>query len=159
MYRSPSPLSADVRSKIGAELNARLADGLDLHAQIKVAHWNVKGPHFSALHPLFETFAVALAVFNDAVAERAVTLGAQALGTTRHVAAVSRLPDYPQDVTRGLEHVALLAARFDLFLDGLRGSRRVAEELADTDSADLLSGIIGEFEKNAWFLRASLEEA
>ena len=36
----------------------RLADGLDLHSQIKVAHWNIKGPHFATLHPLFETFAV-----------------------------------------------------------------------------------------------------
>jgi DNA-binding ferritin-like protein len=38
--------------------SARLADGLDLHSQIKVAHWNIKGPQFPSLHPLFETFAV-----------------------------------------------------------------------------------------------------
>lgn len=159
MHRSPSPLSADLRTKIAGELNARLADGLDLHAQIKVAHWNVKGPHFASLHPLFETFAVTLAAFNDAVAERAVTLGAQALGATRHVAKTSRLLEYPQDVTRGAEHVALLADRFDVFLEGLRASRAATEEMKDTDTVDLLTGIISEFEKNSWFLRASLEGA
>lgn len=159
MHASPSTLPAKTRTKVAAELNARLADGLDLHAQIKVAHWNVKGPHFSSLHPLFETFAVTLAGFNDQVAERAVTLGALAQGATRHVAKTSRLPEYPQDVTRGLEHVALLAERFDVFLTGLRASRRVAEKLGDTDTVDLLTAVISEFEKNSWFLRASLEQA
>jgi starvation-inducible DNA-binding protein len=159
MHASPSPLPAKVRTQIAAELNARLADGLDLHAQIKVAHWNVKGPHFSSLHPLFETFAVTLAGFNDQVAERAVTLGALAHGDTRHVAKASKLAAYPQDVTRGLDHVRLLAERFDAFLVGLRRSRGVAEKLGDTDTVDLLTAIISEFEKNAWFLRASLENA
>ena len=77
MFKSPSPLSEKARTTIAETLNARLADGLDLHSQIKVAHWNVKGPQFAALHPLFETFAVSLAGFNDTIAERAVTLGAQ----------------------------------------------------------------------------------
>src|SRR5215212_8459573 len=111
MHTSPSPLSEAVRGKIAATLNERLADGLDLHSQIKVAHWNIKGPQFAALHPLFETFAVSLALHNDAIAERAVTLGAKAYGTTRHVARASRLPEYPQETTRDLEHVKLLAER------------------------------------------------
>jgi starvation-inducible DNA-binding protein len=121
VFKSPSPLSVPARQTIADSLNATLADGLDLHSQVKVAHWNVKGMHFAALHPLFETFAVTLAAFNDQVAERAVTLGAKAYGTARHVAEASSLPEYPQETTKDLEHVKLLV------------------------------------EKNAWFLRASLE--
>ena len=157
MYTSPSRLSEEARSTIAQALNARLADGLDLHGQIKVAHWNIKGPQFAALHPLFETFAVSLANFNDSIAERAVTLGARAYGTARHVASRSRLPEYPQDTTRDLEHVRLLAERIELYLEGVRDARSVAEKNADTDSVDLLTGIVTEFEKHAWFLRASLE--
>jgi starvation-inducible DNA-binding protein len=157
MFKSPSHLSEDARRAIADTLNARLADGLDLHMQIKVAHWNIKGPQFAALHPLFETFAVGLAVHNDAIAERAVTLGARAYGTARHVAAASRLPEYPQETTRDLEHVRLLADRIDVYLAGLRESRAVGDEHADTDTVDLLTGVVSEFEKHAWFLRASLE--
>src|SRR5262245_17048295 len=156
MYKSPSPLPAEVRADIAETLNARLADGLDLHSQIKVAHWNIKGPQFAALHPLFETFAVSLAAHNDAVAERAVTLGAKAYGTARHVAQTSTLPEYPRDATRDLEHVELLAERIEKYLDGTRASRAAGEKLGDTDTVDLLTGIITEFEKHAWFLRASL---
>ncbi|WP_394839689.1 DNA starvation/stationary phase protection protein Dps [Pendulispora rubella] len=157
MYKSPSHLPEDARVKIVETLNARLADGLDLHSQIKVAHWNIKGPQFAALHPLFETFAVGLANFNDGVAERAVTLGGRAYGTVRHVSKASRLPEYPQDTTRDLEHVRLLAERFETFLDGVRESRTVGEKLGDTDTVDLLTQVVTEFEKHAWFLRASLE--
>ena len=77
MYTSPSHLSETARAEIAETLNARLVDGLDLHSQIKVAHWNIKGPQFASLHPLFETFAVSLANHNDSIAERAVTLGAR----------------------------------------------------------------------------------
>jgi starvation-inducible DNA-binding protein len=157
MYTSPSHLPEQSRKQIAEQLNARLADGLDLHSQIKVAHWNIKGPQFAALHPLFETFAVGLAAHNDSIAERAVTLGGRAYGTARHVAAKSRLAEYPQDTTRDLEHVKLLADRFDAYLDGVRESRGAVEKLGDTDTVDLLTGVVSEFEKHAWFLRASLE--
>jgi starvation-inducible DNA-binding protein len=155
MYRSPSHLPEDARVKIAETLNARLADGLDLHSQIKVAHWNVRGPQFATLHPLFETFAVALAAFNDAAAERAVTLGARAHGTVRHVARASRLPDYPAETTRETEHVRILAERIDGYLDGVRESRALAERLADPETVDLFTQVILEFEKNSWFLHAS----
>jgi starvation-inducible DNA-binding protein len=157
MYKSPSSLPEAARTKINEALNARLSDGLDLHSQIKVAHWNIKGPQFAALHPLFETFADGLAEFNDQLAERAVTLGGRAYGTVRHVAKQSRLAEYPQDTSRDLEHVRLLAERFDTYLVGLRESRAVAEEQQDTDTVDLFTDVITAFEKHSWFLRASLE--
>ena len=156
-YRSPSALPEDARTRIADTLNERLADGLDLWSQVKVAHWNVKGPHFAALHPLFETFAVDLAARNDEIAERAVTLGGLARGTTRHVAGRSRIAEYPQETTRDLEHLALLADRFETYLSGLRTSRAIAEEGRDVDTVDLLTETISQFEKHAWFLRASLE--
>lgn len=156
MYPSPSNLPHEARQKIAAALHGVLADGLDLHSQLKVAHWNIKGPHFAALHPLFETFAVSLAAHNDTVAERAVTLGAQVHGTARHVAQTSRLPEYPQDTVRDLDHVRHLAERIDTYLAGLHAARKVGEAQADVDTVDLLTGIISEFEKHGWFLRASL---
>jgi len=157
MYRSPSPLKEEVRKKVAASLNGRLADGLDLHSQIKVAHWNIKGPQFAALHPLFETFAVSLANHNDAVAERAVTLGAQAYGTVRHAAKTSTLPEYERETSRDLDHVRLLADRIEAYLAGVRETRDLAEAEDDQDTVDLVTGIVTEFEKHAWFLRASLE--
>jgi len=156
MYKTPSQLPEAGRNELVRTLNARLVDGLDLHGDLKVAHWNVRGPQFPALHPLFEQIANELATHNDAIAERAVTLGGLATGTTRHVAKSSRIADYPLDVTRDSEHVQLLADRIDTYLAGLRDSRGIADKHGDTDSVDLLTGTITAFEKHAWFLRATL---
>jgi starvation-inducible DNA-binding protein len=157
MYATPSRLPEPARAKIADALNAVLADGLDLHSALKVAHWNLKGPQFPALHPLFEQIAAGLAAHNDAVAERAVTLGARAYGTVRHVARASRLAEYPQETSRDLEHVRLLADRVERYLDGVRSARTAGEESGDADTVDLLTTIATDFEKHGWFLRASLE--
>lgn len=157
MFRSPSRLPEDARSKIIEALNQRLADGIDLFTQIKVAHWNIKGAHFAALHPLFETFAEDIAALNDEVAERAVTLGGRAHGTARHVARASKLAEYPQETSRDLEHVKLLAERIESYLEYARETRAVADKNGDVDTADLLTEAISKFEKHAWFLRATLE--
>jgi starvation-inducible DNA-binding protein len=156
MFASPSPLPETDRAALVAALNARLADGLDLHSQIKVAHWNIKGPHFATLHPLFETFAVALAAFNDQVAERAITLGGVAHGTARHVAKASTLAEYPEGTTKDLVHVGLLADRIEQYLTGVRAARKLAAERGDDDTEGLLTDIVTAFETHAWFLRATL---
>jgi starvation-inducible DNA-binding protein len=156
MYKTPSHLPEAARTEIARALNDRLADGLDLHSQIKVAHWNVRGPQFPSLHPLFEQFAIQLAVHNDAMAERAVTLGTLAVGTARQVAKGSRLPEYPVDTTRDLDHVKALAERIEVYLGGIREARTLAADNKDDETVDLLTGVLTEFEKNAWFLRATL---
>ena len=156
MNTSPSPLPPKSRTAICATLLAMLTDGIDLHSQIKVAHWNIKGPQFAALHPLFDTFATDLAANIDDLAERIRTLGSLAVGTARHVAKHSRLPDYPQDLTNDMEHVKLLADRIGTWLVGARAAREIALDHKDDDTVDLLTGTIQAFEKHAWFLHATL---
>jgi len=156
MNNTPSHLPAKARQAICDALRAVLTDGLDLYTQIKVAHWNIKGPQFAALHPLFDQFATEQAANNDEVAERILTLGELAVGTSRHVAKHSRLADYPQDTTKDLRHVELLAERIGAFLVGMRAARDVAKQHEDEDTFDLLTGMIAQFEKHAWFLHATL---
>ena len=55
-----------------------------------------------------------------------------------------------------MEHVALLANHIEAFLGTVRNARSHAEGCDDNDTADLLTAIVTEFEKHAWFLRASL---
>jgi starvation-inducible DNA-binding protein len=157
MFKSPSCLPEDARKRITEALNANLADGLDLQSQIKVAHWNIKGPRFPGLHLLFDTFAAGITVHNDTIAERTVTLGGKAYGTARHVARTSRLTEYPQETARDVEHAQLVAERIESYLQGVQQSRSVAEEHRDADTVDVLTQVIREFEKHAWMLRASLE--
>src|SRR5690242_19933523 len=57
MYDTKNDLPIVVRTRMAELLNALLADAIDLGAQAKQAHWNVKGPNFIALHELFDQVA------------------------------------------------------------------------------------------------------
>ena len=56
-FPTRNDLPPDNRKDLVALLNQHLADTLDLHAQTKYAHWNVKGPGFISLHKLFDELA------------------------------------------------------------------------------------------------------
>jgi starvation-inducible DNA-binding protein len=157
MFASPSALSENARREIVKALDDSLVDGIDLQTQAKVAHWNVKGPFFAVLHPLFDTLVSSLIEHNDAIAERAVTLGGLATATARRVGSASRLRELPSETTHGGDLVRLLAERFEQHLQGLRGARAVAEKNADPDTVDLLTEVVSELEKQGWMLRATLE--
>ena len=53
LYPTKNSLPEATRLEVAGLLNQRLADCIDLQAQCKQAHWNVKGPTFIALHKLF----------------------------------------------------------------------------------------------------------
>lgn len=156
MHASPSRLPEKSRKKVAEGLQRTLVDALDLHAQVKVAHWNVKGPHFMSYHEMFEKLAGAVAEHADAIAERAVTLGAVVQGSARHVAKSSRLGEPEGQKVQGLELVAQTAELLEAFLDGARAAREVSEKEGDADTEDLLTGAIADLEKYGWFLRATL---
>ena len=54
MYASRLDLPDHVRKGSITLLQARLSDAIDLEAQMKQAHWNVKGRDFFQLHELFD---------------------------------------------------------------------------------------------------------
>ena len=56
-----SALKASRRAQIIADLNTSLAYLVDMHVCAKQAHWNIHGPNFSGLHPLFDTITDAVA--------------------------------------------------------------------------------------------------
>src|SRR5438105_6714081 len=66
MYRTANTLPEQIRSRSVALLNRHLAAAIDLHAQVKQAHWNVRGPAFIAIHELFDKVADAVEGYSDA---------------------------------------------------------------------------------------------
>ena len=81
MYRTSNTLSENIRFNSAEVLNRHLAAAIDLHAQVKQAHWNVRGPAFIAIHELLDKVADVVEGYSDTIAERAATLGSTAEGT------------------------------------------------------------------------------
>lgn len=150
-------IGTDVRGPLVTLINARLADAIDLYTQVKHAHWNVKGSDFIQLHEMFDVFAGALVGHIDTMAERATTLGGQALGTARRVAADSTLEEFPADAVDGRRNVVALAERYSAFGARLREAIDDAAKLGDMDLADIFTEVSRDVDKHLWFLEAHLQ--
>lgn len=150
-------LPDNTRKAMVALLNARLADAIDLKLALKQAHWNVKGPNFIALHEMFEAMHGRLNTFSDEIAERAVTLSGQALGTTQAVAGGTKLPPYPADITQERAHLEAMADRMAAFAKLARQAIDAADEAGDKDTADLFTNVSKQIDMDLWFLEAHLQ--
>ncbi|MGC8520920.1 MAG: DNA starvation/stationary phase protection protein Dps [Steroidobacteraceae bacterium] len=156
MFETRNDLSADTRSQVIRLLNARLADAIDLGMQTKHAHWNVKGPHFIALHELFDKIAEQIEEQVDTLAERITALGGTAGGTVAAVARATSLKAYPEELVEGLAHVEALATALADFGRKARAGIEEATRLGDADTADLFTEVSREIDKQLWFLEAHL---
>jgi starvation-inducible DNA-binding protein len=147
-------LPKDMRAQVADLLNERLADAIDLSAQVKQAHWNVKGPQFIALHKLFDEIHEAVEEYVDLLAERVVQLGGVAEGTVRIVAERSELTDYPRTISDGADHVEALAGGLAEFGTRMRKAIDETDDLGDRDSADICTEISRGMDKWLWFVEA-----
>jgi starvation-inducible DNA-binding protein len=157
MHTTRNDLPEPARAKAVELLNDRLADAIDLHTQLKHAHWNVKGPQFIALHELFDKLHDQVEEYVDDIAERAVSLAGKALGTARLVAARSKLPEFPATATTGREHLEAVANSLASFGKAVRAAIDAANELRDADTADLFTGVSRGVDKALWFVEAHLQ--
>ncbi|MGH7616539.1 MAG: DNA starvation/stationary phase protection protein Dps [Gemmatimonadaceae bacterium] len=154
LYPTKNDLPENTRREVVELLNARLADCIDLEAQCKQAHWNVKGPSFIALHELFDQIHGAVDQYADLIAERIVQLGGIAEGTVGVVSQRTTLVDYPLVLTKGPEHVAALSDALATFARAVRMGIDEMTDLKDAGSADVLTEISRGVDKWLWFVEA-----
>ena len=143
----------DNREKMVAILNARLADGIDVMFAAKLAHWNVQGPAFYAMHGLFDRVYEDLTEHVDIIAERAVQLGGEARGDVRDVARTSQIPRYPLGTAEGTAHLTAVSDALGKFAGLVGDAAREAEGLGDRDTAELCTGVIKDLDKHLAFLQ------
>jgi starvation-inducible DNA-binding protein len=149
-------LPAEARQELVTLLNARLADTADYRLQLKQAHWNVKGREFVSLHEMFDAMSSEVDGYSDLVAERAVMLGGQALGTLQSAAARTTLAAYPTEITGAADHLSALADRLGKLAAAVRAAIDVAARLGDADTADLFTEVSRGLDKQLWYLDAHL---
>jgi starvation-inducible DNA-binding protein len=157
-YETQIDIGEQARLKLACILNQNLADMIDLFNQTKYAHWNVKGPEFMQLHELFDGVAERVEEGCDLIAERVVTLGGVAEGTTRQSVAYSTIGEYDLKAADGLEHVRALATQVAKLAASTRNAIRESAESGDPTTSDLFTEISRSLDKDLWFLEAHLQK-
>jgi starvation-inducible DNA-binding protein len=142
--------------RLNQSLNQVLADSYALMALTHLAHWNVEGPGFFALHTAFQTQYEELFTAIDEIAERIRARGAYAIGGLSTFAQAAKMREFAAPLAQEAYVKALLAANEKLLAD-LAVARDLAGEINDPESQDLMIGRITLHQKTAWMLKSFLK--
>ncbi len=158
LYQTSVNLAENVREELVFLLNRRVGLFTDLYVQTKLAHWNVRGPHFIAYHELFDSIADHTLEAQDSMAERAATLGGQAGITIQAAAEQSGLSPWPLDTRQDTAVIRLLGERLHHAADQIRADIDTAANLGDADTADLFTEVSRQLDKDLWLVEAHYAE-
>lgn len=137
-------------------LSHLLADNYTLYLKTQNYHWNVTGPHFQQLHVLFQTQYEELAAANDGIAERIRALGEKAPGSFSGFAKLAVIkeetgsPSY-KDMLKNLSKDQ------EKICETAHAVLKLAQEVDDEPTIDMMIGRLTVHQKNKWMLEAHLE--
>ena len=155
MPKNPSTQTG--KNKCSSEhLNQVLADSYALMALTHLAHWNVEGPGFFALHTAFQMQYEELFTAIDEIAERVRALGAYATGGLDNLARKAQMKEFSSPLPQEDYVRLLLAANEKLVADAAR-ARDVSGEANDPETQDLMIARITLHQKTIWMLKSFLK--
>lgn len=143
-------------AKLTESLNQVLADSYALMSLTHLAHWNVEGPGFFALHTAFQTQYEEMFVAIDEIAERIRALGTYAIGGLSTLAAKAQMKEFSSPLPQDAYVAALIAGHEKVVADAAK-ARDIAADANDPESEDLMIQRITTHEKALWMLRSFLK--
>lgn len=153
-------LSDEHRTTATKALSKNLADLHVLYIKTRNCHWNLVGARFQPLHEFFEEQYNQLALAIDEMAERIRMLGGVAPGSMKEFLALARLEEAQGAPIDGERSLTILEHDHEAVIRQLRKDIDLcADELEDQGTADFLTGLLRDHEKNAWMLRSFLQKA
>ncbi len=154
MQHTHNTLPEAIRNQSVALLNKHLAAAIDLHGQVKQAHWNVRGLAFIAVHELFDRVATSVEDYSDKLAERTGGLGGTAQGTIQVASERSFLVPYPLGIADERQHIFAVAGALAAFGQSIRIGISEAGEFGDAATADLFTEISRGIDQQLWFVES-----
>lgn len=158
MHATRISLPEKDRTEIVVLLNKTLASVLDLYAQLKHAHWNVKGADFMPFHLLFDKLAEEIEEQADIVAERIMALGGTAMGTIQEIEANTQLRTYPTNIFSSKDHLEHLTHNFAILGELSTENIDQTAELDDMVTNEIYVDLARMLDKNLWFLEAHVQK-
>ena len=134
-------------------LQAVLADLIELHIQGKQAHWNIVGTNFRDLHLQLDEIVDSARQFADDTAERMRALHALPDGRSSTVAESTSLAQFPEGLISTKDTIERIVAALEAAVGTMR---KVHDEVDEEDptTADLLHEFIAKLEQYAWMVNA-----
>ncbi len=123
--------------QLSGSLNQVLADSYALLSLTHLAHWNVEGPGFFALHTAFQTQYEELFMAIDEIAERIRALDAYAIGGLGKLAQVAQMKEFAAPCAQE-DYVRMLIAGNEKLVADAAQAREAAGAANDQETQDLM---------------------
>lgn len=143
-------------NRLADALNLVLADSYALMGLTHLAHWNVEGSDFFALHKAFEHQYESLFEAVDEIAERVRALDAYSIGGLAKLAKTAGIEEFSSPMPQKDYVAALVVAHEKVVSDAVR-TRELAGETNDLQTQDLMIKRLQWHEKTLWMLKSYLK--
>lgn len=140
---------------IAQALNTLLADVHVAWSRWHSLHWNVEGAQFFVYHAELEKLYDGANEALDDLAERVLMLGQRPVSTLAEHLQNSGLEELPARPYNDADVPALVLADLDHLIAGARKTIETAGEQNDEGTADLVIGMLRDWEKARWFWSAA----
>ena len=156
---TPTDMPQQAVDKISAALNVLLADAFALYLKTKNFHWHVSGRHFRDYHLMLDEQSDAIFATTDQLAERVRKLGGITLRSIGQISKLQTIKDNNDSYVPPREMLRELMEDNKHMAAAMRKAHKLADDLEDTGTAQLLELFIDETERRTWFLfEASRQE-
>ncbi len=147
-------LSQEARENMVLQLSGILDDVYSLMIRTHVYHWNVEGSLFEPIHKMTEAQYTRLFANVDELAERIRALdGKPAVNVNVFPSGVANLSESQTAESMLVD----LLCQHETVVRHMRSAVTAADEVSDVVTADMLTGMMAQHEKDAWMLRAMLK--
>ncbi len=149
-------LEQNYAKQIVDKLNVYLSDVQIVYMNLRGYHWNIVGKQFFALHEKYEKIYDVVNDMADEIAERIIILGGVPVHAYSKYIKMATIKEKENVVTADATLKEVIAEINHLLVIE-RDIIEFASEHGDEGTVDMLTGYIGEQEKNIWMLNALLK--
>ena len=137
-------------------LNRQVANLGVLYVKLHNFHWLVKGPQFYQLHQLFESLYDEVTEKFDVVAERVLMLEEKPVATLKEFLQVATIKEATGTETM-VAMIESVISDFKLLEKEMTEGIKLAQDLSDEVTADILIGMVADLQKHLWMLKSVLK--
>lgn len=137
------------------KLNQLLINYQVHYQNLRLFHWNVKGPFFFILHEKFEELYNEAALKVDEVAERILALDGVPKGSLKNILANANIESQAEIMEANAMVEAIINAN-KVLVQNLESLLSEAGEAGDEGTLDIFTSYIQELQKQNWMLKSFL---
>ena len=138
------------------ELNIYLANQSVLHTKLHNLHWYVLGEGFFTIHVKLEELCTLMAQDMDAVAELLLSSGYKPVASLKAQLDITTIEELSDEKINARKAMEIVLSDFKKMKEQAKNLVSLADENKKQAIVDLMSGYVGQFEKDIWMLGAYL---